>query len=295
MPSRFVGILPILFLFVVSLSACKREPDAPIVPTAQTPGCRLTGTNDQLVESSGQLTDQLQRSFIYTDRVLTDLVELSPNRQTRFELKRTNGRLMQAINGQETIDLTYPATATLPASATFTRSGVVQSTVALTYDASGRLQRVTEHREVLPTNSLTTDRTYTFTYDNTGNLTTEQAEFILVDGVKTRQETEYTFTDKPSPYTRFVERPLLTIISLSLGVETLPGRFWHQNACTGYKTYALSSSGTRDNLRESVTYTPTFDATTKLTTQDQTALLYQTSNPTPVTRTNRQTFRYACE
>lgn len=291
MPSTFVRILPVLSLLFIGFSACRHDIEAEITADP----CRLTSTTDKLVESNGQLTEQLQRAFIYTDKTLTDLVELSPNRQSRFELKRTNGRLMQAINGQETIGLAYPATATMPTSATFSRAGVVQSTFTLDYNASGRLQRVVERRQVLPANSLTTERTYTFTYDNTGNLTTEQGQFMLTGNVTTRQETDYTLADKPSPYTRFAERPMLTLIALSLGVETLPGRFWQQNALTGYKTYALSSSGTRENLRESVTYAHTFDATAKLTSQDQTALLYQGSNPTPVTRTYRQTFGYACE
>lgn len=169
------------------------------------------------------------------------------------------------------------------------------STFAMEYNAAGRMTKVTESRQTLPTSSLTKERVYTFTYDNGGNLTNERARFTLTDGSVVEQETEYTFDSKPSPYKRFSELPILTLVALSQTVETYPGRFWQINTPLTLKSYNLTSTGTRSNLRESSTFTPAYDSDSKLTSQDQNALLYQASVPDPVTKKNKQTFTYQCE
>ncbi|GAB3896463.1 hypothetical protein GCM10028825_42280 [Spirosoma agri] len=267
--------------------ACNSE-DNPTIAT-----CLLTSTTDQLVEQSGQLTDELKRTFTYTSSTLTSLAEKSTSKEAAFQVEYANSQVIRATSGQDVVALAY-GTGTRPSSSTFSRGGATMSTFAMDYDASGRMTKITEDRQVLPANSLTKQRAFTFTYDADGNLTNERVRFTLTDGSVVEQETEYTFDAKPSPYKRFSELSLLTAVALSQAVETRPSRFWHINAPISLKSYNLTSTGTRSNLRESSTFAPVYDSDNKLMNQDQNALLYQASVPTPVTKKNRQTFTYSC-
>ena len=281
-----------IYLFALSLTtglfACKNETN-PIITV-----CRLTSTTDQLVETSGKLTDEMLRTFAYNGNTLTTITEKSTSQQATFTLSYTDNRVSGASTGQDVISLLYTSATTPPVSATFSRTGKVQSTFAMEYNTSGRMTKITENRQLLPANSLTVQRVYTFTYDNTGNLTLERARFTLNDGTIVEQETEYTFDQKPSPYAYVAELPVLTLIALSQAVDTKPGRFWQSNTPISLKTYNLTSTGSRANLRESSTFAPVYDVSNKPMTQEQSALLYQTSLPDPVTKKNRQTFGYLC-
>ena len=286
-------------LFVLAsltgIFACKQPLDPQ--PTA----CRLISTTDQLMEANGRLTDELQRTFTYTNAVLTSVAERSTNQEAGFLIERTDQRVVRATGvpaagGSMSIMLGYLSATTQPSSATFSQGGKVTSTFVMDYDPDGRMSRIVENRTVLPANSLTVERAFTFTYDNAGNLTTERVRFTLIDGAVVSQETDYTMATNPSPYTHFAERAFLTVVALSQAVETKPGQFWHVNAPTTYKSYNLTGSGSRGNLRESATFVTTYDANSKLTTgQEQNALLYQLSVPAPITKKNWQAFGYQCE
>lgn len=279
----------LFFLLPVGFAACKNTNNAD-----PTPVCQLLSTTDQLVETSGRLTDELARTFTYSSGAVTAIGEKSANKEAMFRLTSANQRVTQAVNGQEMIMLGYGTSTTQPVSATFTRSDAVQSTFTLEYNSTGALTRVVESRRVLPANSLTTERAYSFTYDNTGNLTLERAKFTLRTGVVSEQETEYVFDTHSSVYANFSARPLLTIIALTQTVETKPGRFWHAKAPLSFQTFDLTTVGARSTMREATTYVPTYDGNGTLTSQEQTALLYQSSVPTPTTKKNRQAFTYQC-
>lgn len=269
--------------------ACNRPLDPPSA-------CRLTSTTDQLMEASGRLTDEMQRTFTYTNAVLTSVAERSTNQEAGFLVERIDQRVVRAaISGTMAIGLEYLPAATQPNSATFSRGGKVASTFAMEYNPAGRMSRVVESRIVRPANSLTAERAFTFTYDNTGNLVNERVRFTSVGGTVTEQETEYTVAANPSPYALFAERALLTVVALSQAVDTQPGRFWHLNAPAGYKSYNLTGNGSRGNLRESTTFVTTYDGDSKLMSQEQNALLYQLSVPDPITKRNRQAFAYQCD
>lgn len=259
--------------------------------------CRLTGMTDQNVSASGQVTDELQRSFAYANGLLTAITEgsSSPVSQTAtYQIERTDGRITRATSNSAVLTLTYTTGTNGPTSATLSRGGVVKSMFDMQYKPNDRLGLVAETRVGLPNPSLINSRTYNFLYDNAGNLTTERAHFVLQGGIIVDQETEYTFDTRPSPYSYVPDRPLLTLVALSQDVETYPGRFWHQNAPTAYKSWFLTGNS-RVSLRESATYTPTYDSVNKLTIQNQNLLLYQASVPDPVTKTNRQAFTYQCD
>ncbi|MFD2570877.1 hypothetical protein ACFSUS_09555 [Spirosoma soli] len=292
MRTKPIRILFFLLTFLPGLFACKHEAEKPATV------CRLTSVTDQLVESSGKLTNELQRTFLYLNDTLIGMKELSPNRNITFGTAQTNGRIVQVADGSATvIAFAYSAGGTAPpTSATFTQGGKVQSVFTMQYTTAGQLSQINERRQILPANSLVIERTYMFTYDNTGNLTNERVKFIFQGGGPVfEQVTEYTTGMNPSPYTHFSARSILTVTALSQVSETHPSRFWHQNAPTAYKTYDLNTDGSRSTLRESSTFAPTYDADNKLMTQDQTALLYQSSVPTPITKNNRQAFVYECK
>ena len=284
---RFVPVL------LTALFACKHPVDPPSV-------CRLTSTTDQLMEANGRLTDEMQRTFTYTNATLTSVAERSTNQEAGFSVERTDQRVVRATgvpatSGTMAITLGYLPATTQPNSATFSRGGSVASTFAMDYNPAGRMSRIVESRIMRPVNSQTAERAFTFTYDNAGNLITERVRFTSVGGTVTEQETEYTVTTTPSPYALFPERPLLTLVALSQAVDTQPGRFWHLNAPTAYKSYNLTGSGSRGNLRESSTFVTTYDGDSKLMSQEQNALLYQLSVPDPITKKNRQAFAYQCD
>jgi hypothetical protein len=288
MKTKFLLISLFVAALLAGVNACKSE-ENPVIAT-----CRLSNTSDQLVESTGQLTDELKRTFAYNKETLASIAEKSKNQDATFTVTFTDSRITSATNGQDVITLTY-GSATTPTSSTFSRGGKVMSTFVMEYNPSGRMTKITENRQVLPTNSLTKQRVYTFSYDTNGNLTNERAQFTLNDGSVTQQETEYVVDTRPSPYKRFVELPLLTVVALSQAVETRPGRFWQINTPLSLKAYNLTVTGSRSNLRESSTFTPVYDTDNKLTSQDQNALLYQSSIPDPVTKKNKQTFTYQCD
>lgn len=277
---------PILITLTV---ACKHSIDA------QPAICQLRSTTDQLIEANGRLTDEMQRTFTYNNALLTSVGERSTNQEAGFLLERTNQRVVRAANGTAAMTLAYESTATQPGSATFSQANKVMSTFTMDYNAAGRMTRIIESRSVLPDNSLTIGRNFTFTYDNAGNLITERTRSTLINGIVVEQQTEYTVGTNPSPYTQFSERALLTVVAVSQGVENRPGRFWHLNAPLAHKTYALTSSGGRGSLRDSSTFVPVYDATNKLVNQEQRAFLFQLNDPTPITKRNKQTYEYQCD
>lgn len=277
--------VPVLVTVIV---ACKQRPDP------QPATCQLTSTTDQLIEANGRLTDEMQRTFTYANDLVTSIAERSTNQEAGFLIERASQRVVRATNGATVIALGYTSGTTQPTSATFNQGGRTSSTYVMDYNSSGRMSRIVESRSVLPANSLTVERSFTFSYDNAGNLTTERVRFTLLDGAVVEQETDYTLESKPSPYTHFSERPLLTVVALSQSVETRPGRFWHLNAPAAYKSYNMVGSGIRGNLRESATFSTTYDTDSKLMSQEQNALLYQLSVPAPITKRNRQAFSYQC-
>ena len=280
------SFLPVL---LAGVTACKRPGDPPAAV------CRLISTTDQLMEANGRLTDEMQRTFTYTNALLTSVAERTTNQEAGFLVERVNERVMRATSGTSTVMLGYGPVVTQPGSATLIRGGRVASTFVMDYTPAGRMSRVVENRFVLPLNSLTVERAFTFAYDNVGNLTTERVRFTLLSGVVVEQETDYVVDSKPSPYVHFTDRALLTVVALSQAIETKPGRFWHINAPTAYKSYNMAGSGIRGNLRESATFVTTYDTDSKLTSQEQSALLYQLSVPDPITKRNRQAFSYQCD
>lgn len=289
MKTKILPICVSVTFLLAATFACKPE-ENPVIPT-----CRLTSTNDQVVAADGQLTDEIKRTFTYNAATLTTLAEKTKNQDVTFTVTYADQRVRSAAGGQDVVTFGYGSAATSPTSATFTRGGKVMSTFGMEYTTAGRLSKIVESRQILPTGSLTKERAFTLTYDTNGNLTNEQVRFTLNDGSVVEQETEYTFDTKPAPYKRLSELPLLTVVALSQAVETRPGRFWHNNNCIALKSYNLTSTGSRSNLRESSTFTPVYDADNKVMTQDQAALLYQASVPNPVSKKNLQTFTYQCE
>ncbi|GAB3999207.1 hypothetical protein GCM10028807_48800 [Spirosoma daeguense] len=284
---RFYTLSGMLILMVLVV-ACHPKEEPQIKPP-----CYLTTTSDQLVEASGQLTDELKRTFTYTGGGLTTLAERSKNSDATFQIEYNNSLITKAISGQDVITLAYAPSASVPGSATFVRSGKVQSTFTMEYSPMGAMTRITENRQLLVPGSSITERTFTFTYDNAGNLTNERGRFILAGGAIAEQEVEYTFEQKPSPYTYIAELPLLTVVALSQAVEAKPGRFWHINTPITQKMYNINKD-TRAMI-ESSTFKPVYDADSKVMSQDQTALLYLIGSQTPITKNNRQTFGYQCQ
>ncbi len=281
------------FLFVafavVTVFCCqqRRDPEPAV--------CRLISTIDQVVEANGRLTDEMQRTFTYTNAVLTSIAERSQDQEAGFLVEYANGRAVRAVGGTASIEIGYLPTATQPSSATLSRGGQLMSRFAMEYTSAGGMSRITESRNVLPSNSQTTERAFTFTYDNAGNLATERARFSLRGGVVVEQETDYTVVPTPSPYARFPERALLTVIALSQAVETRPGQFWHINLPVAHKSYNVTGSGSRSSLRDSSTFVTNYDTDGKLISQDQTAFLHQVGATDPITKRNRQTYSYQCD
>jgi YD repeat-containing protein len=228
------------------------------------------------------------------DNKLQSILERSSiNQEALFVVEYANGRLQKATNGQDVISMQYtPANA--PISADFSRAGISQSTFAMTYDEAGRMTSVKETRHVLWPNSLILNRTYRFSYDPTGNLTREHARFTLTDGTVVEQQTDYVSDSKPSPYTLFQALPLLTVVALSQGVETRPGRFWQQQATLASTTYSLTSTGTRGTLLEEADFVNRYDDQGHLSEAKKRSKLYQGMMPDPVTKQNQQNFTYTC-
>lgn len=271
------------------LAQCQPSATDVVVPAT----CQLTGSADQLVETSGKLTEELMRTFTYKDNKLQSILERSSNQEALFVVEYANGRLEKAAKGQDVISIQYTA-ANVPSSADFSRAGISRSTFAMTYDEAGRMTGVSENRHVLPPNSLTVERTYQFSYDPMGNLTREHARFTLTDGKVVEQQTDYVSESKPGPYTFFQALPLLTVVALSQGVETRPGRFWQQQATLALTTYALTNAGTRSSMFEEADFVNRYDELGHLSETKKRAKLYQGLMPDPVTKQNQQNFTYTC-
>ncbi|CCH51323.1 hypothetical protein BN8_00241 [Fibrisoma limi BUZ 3] len=284
LPNRILVSL----LLVASLS-CKRESDPdPVV-------CRLVGMTDQNVDPSGNLTNVLERGFTYNGQALAALFERSARQEASFQTVYENNRLVRATNNQATITFDF-AGANAPATrATYASGGRTQTVFTIEYTTAGRLSKIVEARQVLPTGSLINERTFTFTYDANGNLINERSRFGYVDGTAVVQETDYTFDANASPYTYMPEPGLMTLMALIQNNEGLPGRFWHQKAPSGFRTYAINANGTRGSLRESTTISLLYDADNKLTAQEQNSQTYTLSVPTPISRKSRQAFTYQCQ
>jgi hypothetical protein len=289
METRYLSKNFIVYILVGVAFSCQQRSDPdPAV-------CRLISTTDQLVEVNGRLVDEMQRSFTYNNAVLTSIAERSMEQEAGFLVEYENGRVVRAVSNQASVTLGYKSAATQPSSATFSRGGQLMSQFDMEYTSAGRMSRIVESRTVLPANSLTTVRAFTFTYDNLGSLATEHARFTLRGGVVVEQETDYKLELTPSPYARFPEPALLTVVALSQAVETRPARFWQTNTPVAYKSYELTSSGSRGILRDSSTFVTSRDTDGKLISQDQTALLYQLGSRDPITKRNRQAFSYQCD
>ena len=255
--------------------------------------CQLTGSTDQLVETSGKLTDEVVRTFTYADNKLQSIGERSSSQEAAFTVEYANGRPQRATNGQDVLTLQY-ASANAPIGAEFSRAGTSRSTFVMMYDEAGRMTSVQETRHVLPPNTLTVGRSFVFRYDPAGNLTREQARFTLNDGTVVEQRTEYVSEPKPGPYALFKSLPLLTLVALSQGIETRPGRFWQQQAILSSTTYALTSVGTSGAVLEAADFTNQYDDQGHLSTAKQRIKLYPAYMPSPVTKQNQQNFSYTC-
>lgn len=271
------------------LARCHPTATDVVVPT----NCQLAGSADQLIETGGRLTDELMRTFTYKDNKLQSILERSSNQEAMFVVEYANGRPQKATNGQDVISIQYTS-ADAPTSADFSRAGISRSTFAMTYDEAGRMTSVSETRHVLPPNSLTAARAYRFSYDLTGTLTREHARFTLTDGTIVEEQTDYVSESKPGPFTFFQARPLLTVVALSQGRETKPGRFWQQLATLTSATYTLTTTGTRGSMLEEADFVNRYDDQGRLSETKKRAKLYQGLMPDPVTKQNQQNFTYTC-
>ena len=260
--------------------------------------CTLISATDQL-DAGGKLTDQIARTFTYSTASLNTLVERNTDRQAGLIAQYDQGGyITHASSNSLVVSLDYAAgPSRQPFRATAFQNGVVQSVFELLYEPGGKLIQVNESRKVLFGISQTTDITYSFGYDLAGNLLTERIKYTLRDKSVVEQETEFSYDTKTaSPYATFPERVLLTVTALALRVETMPGRFWQQNAMIGYKKYAIATAtGNRGNLRESAVLTVQLDADKKrLVSQQQDTQMFSGSNPTPQLRRNQHTYLWKC-
>ena len=257
--------------------------------------CQVLSTTYK-VDNNNTLTDQITRTFSYSGTILTTIAEINTDRQASFRLEyNTAGLITKATDPQLTITLETNQTTKQITRATTTKSGVTQSIFDLTYDATNRLTRLTETRQVRPTGTQTKLLTYSFTYNTTGAMLTEKLRYTLIDDSFVEQETTYTYDDGASAYAQLADPTILALIALSQQVEQLPGRFWHKNALKSFQTYNVSTTGTRTTLRDSATFVNTVDANKQLSSQAQTTLSYFTNPVVPIIRKNQYTFAYLCK
>lgn len=139
------------------------QPDNPVA----TDTCRLSSVTDQLVETSGKLTDETSWSATYGTNGVNTMTTRTASQTATFGIELSDNLPARAVNGQDVVAMSYSMNS-LPVSATFTRGGTVQSTFTMQYGAGGVLTRIVENRQVLPANSLTRQRDYMFTYDAAG-------------------------------------------------------------------------------------------------------------------------------
>ena len=260
--------------------------------------CTLISATDQL-DAGGKLTDQIARTFTYSAASLNTLVERNTDRQAGLIAQYDQGGyITQASSNSLVISLEYAAgPSRKPFRATAFQNGVAQSVFELLYEPGGKLIQVNESRKVLIGISQTTDIVYSFGYDVAGNLLTERIKYTLRDKSVVEQEAEFSYdATTASPYATFPDRVLLTVMALAMRVETMPGRFWQQNAMTGYKKYAtVTATGARGILRESAVLTVQLDPDKKrIVSQQQDTQTFSGSNPTPQIRRNQHTFLWKC-
>lgn len=255
--------------------------------------CKVVTLSDQL-DVSGKLTDQMQRTFTYTENKLTQLSERNTDRQVNLTIEYNGaGGVAKASDGAFGLAFSYAAASTQPVGATATRNGVVQAIYEMTYNAANKLTRVLETRQVIPTNSFVRSREYNFVYDSDGLLKTEKLTSTLTDRATVEQETDFTYATLINPMTNFSQPGLLTVMALSQLVETMPGRFWQQRVMQDYKTYN-AKSGTRSTLRESATFTLKTDENGRLSGQEQNTSSTSGSGQT-TQRKNQHTVLYECK
>ncbi len=259
--------------------------------------CTLISATDQL-DAGGKLTDQTVRTFTYSTASLNTLVERNTDRQAGLTAQfDQGGNITSASSNSLVISMEYAGSSRNPFRATARQNGVVQSVFELLYEPGGKLIQVNESRKALFGISQTTEVVYSFGYDVAGSLLTERIKYTLLNKSVVEQETEFSYdATTASSYATFPERVLLTVTALALRVEPMPGRFWQQNAMTGYKQYAIvNATGARATLRESAVLTVQLDADKKrLVGQQQDTQTFSGSNPTPQVRRNQHTFLWKC-
>ncbi len=255
--------------------------------------CKVVTLTDQL-DVSGRLTDQIQRTFTYTESQLTQLSERNTDRQVNLTIEYgPTGGVSKASDGAFVLTFGSAAATTQPVSATATRNGAVQAIYELTYNPANKLTRVLETRQVIPTNSFVRSRDYTFVYDSDGILKTEKLTSTLTDRTTVEQEADFTYGTLVNPMTNFSQPGLLTVMALSQLVETMPGRFWQQRVIQDYKIYN-AKNGTRSTLRESATFTLKTDANGRLSGQEQNTVSTSGSGQTSQ-RKNQHSVVYECK
>ena len=275
------------------LSGCdlfkkKTEDPKPLV-------CNLLSTAYKL-DNNGTLTNQISRTLGYTGTKLTSITEQNTDRQINLTVQYGADSLAtKATDNQFVITFETNKTTRKITRATTAKSAVTQSVFDLTYDAAGRLTRLLETRQVRPANSQTKTLSYLFTYNSSGTMLVEKARYTLIDDSFVEQETAYTHDDGLSAYAHLADPALLAIVALSQQVETLPGRFWHPNALKSFQTYNLSATGARTTLRDSATFTNTFNSNLQLASQVQNTLSYFTNPTSPIIRKNQYAFTYLCK
>ncbi|GAA4405687.1 hypothetical protein GCM10023187_24330 [Nibrella viscosa] len=285
--------LVLLFLssfFLLSFFACGPA------QVATPPVCSLVGTTEQ-IDQSGRLSTQVERSFTYAGGQLTSLYERNTDRQAGYRLEYNSNRVSRATDTQNQLTIAFDYALTQetdkPYRATFSRNNQLQTVYNLEYLPSGKISRVVENPQVVPIGATTIERIFTMTYDETGNITLERTQARQRNGSVLTTETEYTLDTQPSPYASVSQPVLLTIVALSQGVETLPGRFWNTGTVTGYTTYSVGTGNARTR-REVATFTSTRDEFKKLTVQEQTTLSYLNSQTNPTSRKTQHTYVYQC-
>lgn len=255
--------------------------------------CKVITITDQL-EVNGRMTDQMQRTFTYTDGQLTQIGERNTDREVSLKLDyNAAGAVIKASDGVLTITLNTASGSTQPVSATSTRAGNVQSTYEMTYNAAKKLTRILETRQVIPANTFVRSREYTFVYDADGILKTEKLTATLLDRTTIEQETDYTYDVLINPMVNFTQSGLMTVVALSQLVETMPGRFWQQRVVQEYKIYTTRNS-TRSPVSESATFITKKDENGRLSGQEQNTMTTSASGQT-TQRKNKHTFIYLCK
>lgn len=275
------------FSLLLSLTAC----DSP-TPDAPSTVCYLTRATE-LIPQDTPPTLALQRSFTYASGQLANLSEQSATRQATYRTDYQDGKLVRAIGSPVVMVMEYDAKTGTANRASMVSGGQTQSVFTMTHTASGRLSTLSEARSVLVAGSSVVGRTYSFSYTNAGNVSTERVRFTFQNGSTLDQETDYAVGAEGSPYATFPERTLLTVLSVGQQFETHPGRLWNNNALTGYQTYTLN--GTARLLSESATFTNQFDATGNLTALTQATRSYTPAGSTFFsTKPTSHTFAYEC-